>query len=561
MKKRLLLFAAVLTASANFMFAEEKTVQDSNGNTFIYDNKNDVVTGSYAGDTIYANTASFDILPAQYKITLKSDQRYQVNNCDIKYNVKLAGISEPPSTIEQFTERLNSNFTKYDVVIFENTISSEILDEDDELIGYAKKDGADYNRYVVACERAKVIDGSVIYKGSELLSGAYKGKIVREDLDEVAICSDLYYARTSKKGNFMPILNVDGDYASGVTYSNSYVTYKPAGIVDGFQTYTITGDGKVGYVHGVVDDGKVEEILSNTNYTYLNYDFTDVSILGSVATDIIDNRIAYFNKNTDVTGQNIVVGTTCESYVIADNGQEIFVNKSFAAEESQYKRTFSPDSYGTIVLPFTVSGTGNIFVKQAKLTGYVPSPDNESSITNKLTFTSTEAIAPNTPYLYKTLGTVSGESIFFGDTNGTVKATEEAKSANFNGAQFVGTFEGLSAEEASNVYVVGMVGGVGKIGKTKKALKPGRCYFTYESTNNAKAMENVTIEIIDEDGSVETVDVDKTVTAIDGVVNGEVVSVQYISANGQISNEPFSGINLVKKTFEDGSVETSKVIF
>ena len=223
--------------------------------------------------------------------------------------------------------------------------------------------------------------------------------------------------------------------------------------------------------------------------------------------------------------------------------------------------TFSPDSYGTIVLPFTVSGTGNIFVKQAKLTGYVPSPDNESSITNKLTFTSTEAIAPNTPYLYKTLGTVSGESIFFGDTNGTVKATEEAKSANFNGAQFVGTFEGLSAEEASNVYVVGMVGGVGKIGKTKKALKPGRCYFTYESTNNAKAMENVTIEIIDEDGSVETVDVDKTVTAIDGVVNGEVVSVQYISANGQISNEPFSGINLVKKTFEDGSVETSKVIF
>lgn len=561
MKKRLLLFAAVLTASANFMFAEEKTVQDSNGNTFIYDNKNDVVAGSYAGDTIYANTASFDILPAQYKITLKSDQRYQVNNCDIKYNVKLAGISEPPSTIEQFTERLNSNFTKYDVVIFENTISSEILDEDDELIGYAKKDGADYNRYVVACERAKVIDGSVIYKGSELLSGAYKGKIVREDLDEVAICSDLYYARTSKKGNFMPILNVDGDYASGVTYSNSYVTYKPAGIVDGFQTYTITGDGKVGYVHGVVDDGKVEEILSNTNYTYLNYDFTDVSILGSVATDIIDNRIAYFNKNTDVTGQNIVVGTTCESYVIADNGQEIYVNKSFAAEESQYKRTFSPDSYGTIVLPFTVSGTGNIFVKQAKLTGYVPGPDNESSITNKLTFTSTEAIAPNTPYLYKTLGTVSGESIFFGDTNGTVKATEEAKSANFNGAQFVGTFEGLSAEEASNVYVVGMVGGVGKIGKTKKALKPGRCYFTYESTNNAKAMENVTIEIIDEDGSVETVDVDKTVTAIDGVVNGEVVSVQYISANGQISNEPFSGINLVKKTFEDGSVETSKVIF
>ena len=562
MKKRLLLFAAVLSASANYVFAENKTVQDSNGNTFSYDTKTDLDASSYTGDTIYANPASFDILPAQYKITLKSDQRIQVSDCSLVYNVKLSALSATPGTIEQFTEYLRNDFIKYNVVVFENTISSEILDEDDELIGYAKKEGEDYNRYIIACERAKVIDGSVIYKGSELLSGAYKGKIIREDLDEVAICSDLYYARTSKKGNFMPILNVDGDYASGVTYFSSTVTYNPAGIVDGFQTYTITGDGKVGYVHGVVDDGKVEEILSNTNYTYLNYDFTDVSILGSVATDIIDNRIAYFNKNTDVTGQNIVVGTTCESYVIADNGQEIYVDKSFAAEESKYRRTFTPDSYGTIVLPFTVSSTGNIFVKQAKLTGYVPGPDNESSITNKLTFTSTEAIAPNTPYLFKALSTVTGESIFYGETNGTVKATEEAKSANYNGAQFIGTFEGLSAEDASNVYVVGMVGGVGKIGKTKKALKPGRCYFTYNATgNNAKEMENVTIEIIDEDGSVETVDVDKTVTAIDGVVNGEVVSVQYISANGQISSEPFSGINLVKKTFEDGSVETSKVIF
>ena len=416
---------------------------------------------------------------------------------------------------------------------------------------------------MVACARAKVIDGSVIYKGSGLLSGEYKGKIIKKDKDGIAVCSDLYYAKTSKAGDWMPILNVDGDYATGVTYSNSFITYNPVGIADNCDSYTITGDGKVGYVHGVVDDGKVEEILSNTNYTYLNYDFTDVSILGSVATDIIDNRIAYFNKNTDVTGQNIVVGTTCESYVIADNGQEIYVDRPFSAEVSKYKRTFSPDSYGTIVLPFTVNGTSNIFVKQAKLTGYVPSPDNESSITNKLTFTSTESIVPNTPYLFKTLSTVAGESIFFGDTNGTVKATEEAKSANYNGAQFIGTFEGLSADEASNVYVVGMVGGVGKIGKTKKALKPGRCYFTYNATgNNAKEMDNVTIEIIDEDGSIETVDVDKTVTAIDGVVNNsEVVSVQYISTNGQISSEPFSGINLVKKTFEDGSEETSKVIF
>ena len=92
-------------------------------------------------------------------------------------------------------------------------------------------------------------------------------------------------------------------------------------------------------------------------------------------------------------------------------------------------------------------------------------------------------------------------------------------------------------------------------------MKPGRCYLTREDPDNFAKIADATIEIMDEDGSVEIVEADEAVTAIDGVVNGEVVSVQYISVNGQVSNQPFSGINLVKKTFEDGSVETSKVVF
>ena len=147
------------------------------------------------------------------------------------------------------------------------------------------------------------------------------------------------------------------------------------------------------------------------------------------------------------------------------------------------------------------------------MTGYVPSPENESLTTNKLTFTSTEVIAPNTPYLFKSLSTVTGESIFSGNVNGTVNATGNAASAKFNGAQFVGTFEGLSAQDASQVYVIGVVNGVGKIGRTSKALKPGRCYLTYDASTNAK-VENAAIEIIDEDGSVETVSLDEEVTAI-----------------------------------------------
>lgn len=561
MKKRLLLFAAVLTASVNFMFAENKTVQDSNGNTFSYDTKTDLDPSSYEGETTYSQTPSITISADSYQLILNSDLTTRVSNRNFIYNVKLTNVSNTPGTIASFTQNFTSTSTNYDIAVVPDDFVT-VVRKGRKIQAYLLDEGSEaYAKYVIACERAMAIRPDLVCKGSDLIAGNIYDEVIDVDDDGVDVVSSLYYMLARNGATIVPILETTGVYADGTTYSNSSITYNPVGIAEGYKSYTVDGDGKVGYVHGVVNNGQVEEILANDDYKYLNFDFTEASILGSVATDIDDNRIAYFARNTDATGQNIVVGSTCESYVISDNLQEIFVNKSFSAEVSQYKRTFSPDSYGTIVLPFTVTGTGNIFVKQAKLTGYVPGPDNESSITNKLTFTSTEAIAANTPYLYKTLGTVSGESIFFGDTNGTVKATEEAKSANFNGAQFVGTFEGLSAEEASNVYVVGMVGGVGKIGKTKKALKPGRCYFTYESTNNAKAMENVTIEIIDEDGSVETVDVDKTVTAIDGVVNGEVVSVQYISANGQISNEPFSGINLVKKTFEDGSVETSKVIF
>ena len=82
---------------------------------------------------------------------------------------------------------------------------------------------------------------------------------------------------------------------------------------------------------------------------------------------------------------------------------------------------------------------------------------------------------------------------------GSVEKTAEAKSAKYEGAQFAGTFEGLRAEDASQVYVVGAVG---KIGRTTKALKPGRCYFTREVPDNfASSFGGATIEFIDEDGT------------------------------------------------------------
>ena len=555
MKKRLLLFAAVLSASANFVFAETKTVQDSNGNTFTYDTQKDLDPSSYEGQTTAPATASITPNSDFYQLTLNSNLTTTIADCNLIYNVKLAEASGNPGAISSFTERLQSSNTVYDVVVSESQIATYIY-ENGEITGYSVKENSEaYTRYVVACERAIEINNMMVVRGNEV-PRLY-------DFEEMEVNPKLYYMVTGKKvKNYIPILNVNGEYTRGVVYSNSFVTYNPVGIADGTASYTVDGTGKVGYVHGIVDNGKIEEILANYN-NYLNFDFSDASVLGTISTNITDNRIAYFNAGVDVAtnkGQNIIVDSQCKNYVISDNGQEIYVATAFQAKSSQYKRTVTSSTYGTIVLPFTVENTSNVFEKQAKLTGYVPSPENESLTTNKLTFTSTEVIAPNTPYLFKSLSTVTGESIFSGNVNGTVNATGNAASAKFNGAQFVGTFEGLSAQDASQVYVIGVVNGVGKIGRTSKALKPGRCYLTYDASTNAK-VENAAIEIIDEDGSVETVSLDEEVTAIEGVVNGEAVSVQYISVDGQISSEPFSGINLVKKTFEDGSVETTKVVF
>ena len=178
--------------------------------------------------------------------------------------------------------------------------------------------------------------------------------------------------------------------------------------------------------------------------------------------------------------------------MISDNNQEIFVSKAFSAGESQYKRTFTHDTYGTIVLPFAVNNPSNVFVRQAVFTGY-------SSAENKMTFSCTSMIAPNTPHLFKVLPTVTGESTLYGPVNGTIEKTAEANSAKYEGAQFAGTFEGLPAEKVSQVFVVGAVG---KIGKTTKALKPGRCYFTREDPDNlARSFDGTTIEFIDEDGT------------------------------------------------------------
>lgn len=505
MRKKLLLLAAVLSASASITFAQEKTVySDDNNITYTYSANSDVtITAQGQSSLDSENNRENIILGSTLSIDYVAYTRVANRNRDIKLTVSdINDYSILPSQLQSFTravvsgedltnEDLNttlSSFTTDNRLNYPRTQRNNLPPSEMyyKIRQNTNAEKAAYATYQDACEKARS-RGLYVYTGAELLEEG-----VDFDLYNMQINEGLYYIDAPNAVDVILIDATSGNWKEGTTYLNCTDNFIPTYIGSNIPLPTVSGDGKVGYVSGIVDDGKVEAILSNTAYQYANFDFTNASILGTVATDINDNRLAYFANNADVSGQNIVVGNTCSSYVISDNNQEIYVYKQFSAGDAQYKRTFTPDTYGTIVLPFTVNGTSNIFVKQAKLTSYVASE-------NKLTFTSTELIVPNTPYMFKVLPTVTGESTLYGDANVTVRATAEAKSPKFEGAQFAGTFEGLRAEIASQVYVVGAVG---KIGRTTKALKPGRCYFTREDPDNfARSFGGATIEFIDEDGT------------------------------------------------------------
>ena len=480
---------------------------DDNNITYTYSENSDVtITAQGQSSLDSENNRENIILGSTLSIDYVAYTRVANRNRDIKLTVSdINDYSILPLQLQSFTramvsgedltnEDLNATLSSFAIdnrLNFPRTQRNNLPPSEMyyKIRQNTNAEKAAYATYQDACEKARS-RGLYVYTGAELLEEG-----VDFDLYHMQINEGLYYIDAPNAVDVILIDATTGNWKEGTTYLNCTDNFIPTYIGSNIPLPTTTAsdeDSKVGIVSGLVDNGKVEEILANDDYKYLNFDFTNANILGSVATDIHDNRIAYFAKNTDATGQNIVVGSTCESYVISDNNQEIYVSKAFSAGESQYKRTFTPDTYGTIVLPFAVNNPSNVFVRQAVFTGY-------SSAENKMTFSCTSMIAPNTPHLFKVLPNVAGESTLYGPVNGTIEKTAEAKSAKYEGAQFAGTFEGLPAEIASQVYVVGAVG---KIGRTTKALKPGRCYFTRENPDNlARSFGGATIEFIDEDGT------------------------------------------------------------
>lgn len=536
MKKKLLMLAnlALILTSAN---AQSTVINE--GNTFEVGVANITNVGQ-TEKTGYA-TVSFDT--GNYELVLSGTETVEIVGETREFPLTLISCSNKTNekgeyiSITSFTKSRDAIKTPNNDEIQMDDIIIE--DEENEKYDIISLTSDSWAKYKNACQNAK---NERIVPGTDLTG---------TDAEGYEINTNLYYYKSGKslsKAKLYPICNIYINYYTEEVIKNCTDNYVPTEIGSSIENATINTDGQVVKVSGVVNANKIESIIAANN-SKLNFDFTEATLFGDIINvTIAENKLAYFpstgegivSKNT-----NIVVGSQCENYLITD-GKEIYVNKPFTAGNATYNRTFTAGNYGTIVLPFAVPSTSGIFVKQARLASY----DAENDI---IKFSTAESIQPNVPYLFN--AQAGGGSLEAINTPVSATPANSTISTDVTTLKFVGTFKEITGPTG---FVISTAGNINKT-KESTTIKAGRCYLTLGQTNAKLA--NTTIQIIDEDGSIEEIEVDSEVTAIDDIENGEVVATQYISINGLIANEPFSGMNIVKKTFANGTVETSKVVY
>ncbi len=312
-----------------------------------------------------------------------------------------------------------------------------------------------------------------------------------------------------------------------------------------------TDDPKVGKVIGTVAINNIAAI--ETRYPqYLCYDFSEAIVVGEIAAIVPTNKIYYFPELKDdakVTGQNVVVNGICEKFVMVDAKEnELYVPFQFTANKVILNRKFSTANGGfaSLVLPFAIDGNQTEMLKNIRPATFSKYGRNDKG---KMTasFTWKDALNANTPCLVQVLNNVTSLET---ETPVIIKATKGIiTSPVVNGAQMYGVYskkQGFATDE----YLFNTYSQILKPGDTNY-LSAFRSYIYLPGFTDPS---EVKIEFMseDEDNGWDETDGVKDVNAI--------ASSEYYSVNGSKLSAAQKGVNLVKKTMEDGSVVTSKVI-
>ena len=518
MKKRLLLFAAVLSASANYMFAQDNTVySDDNNITYTYSANSDVTITAQGQSSLDSESNRENIILGS---TLSID--YVAFTRVANRNPRTQRNNLPPSEM-YYKIRQNTNAEK-----------------------------AAYATYQNACEKART-RGLYVYTGAELLEEG-----VDFDLYHMQINEGLYYIDAPDAVNVILIDATTGNWKEGTTYLNCTDNFIPTYIGSNIPLPTTDEDSKVGIVSGLVDLARFNNIVAGK--AFLNYDFTGTTIVGSINSSTVGaNRLAYFADGISAEGVNIINGTSCENYELADDGTEIKVSKAFNAKNIDYTRNITAGNYYTITVPFNFQNKSDYFNRTSTFTSC-----NKVGDKTQVKFTLGEWEA-NMPMLCKANTSTSVMSL--SSTQGIEVKKSVAKSwsgdeLSSEPAKFNGNYEAKTKEELADAYIVGLSGTFGKMPVNSTRLKPGRAYITLDK-NSAAKLENAIVEFVDEEGTVEVLEFNGETTGIDGVTDSadEVMDSQFVSIDGKVATTPVKGINIVKSTLKNGQTTTKKVVY
>ncbi len=312
-----------------------------------------------------------------------------------------------------------------------------------------------------------------------------------------------------------------------------------------------TDDPKVGKVIGTVASNNIAAI--ETKYPqYLCYDFSEAIVVGDITVTVPTNKIYYFadlKGEANVKGTNVVVNGICEKFVMVDGKEnELYVPFQFTANNVVLNRKFSTANGGfaSLVLPFAIDGNQTEMLKNIRPATFSKYERKNGKMT--ASFTWKDALTANTPCLVQVLNNVSSLET---ETPVVIKTTKGIiTSPIVNGAQMYGVYSKKSGF-ATDEYLFNTYSQILKPGDTNY-LSAFRSYIYLPGFTDPS---EVKIEFMADDE-------DNGWNETDGVqdVNAAKVSNEYYSVNGSKLNASQKGVNLVKKTMEDGSVVTNKVI-
>lgn len=304
-------------------------------------------------------------------------------------------------------------------------------------------------------------------------------------------------------------------------------------------------DGGLGFkITSPITEGALNKALRETDEdislkSYKFIDATEAKVKFDVTVDNCNpNQLFFFSSDTfesgvKVKGNNVITDDRCASLVLTDKAS--FYNPyNFSATKATYNRAITANSWGSIILPYTVPEADIMdIIKVAKIGTY-------DAATKYATFKWNDDMSANNAYIFKGLANATAITSTNVSVSITNKNFEYSKSV--NGLTFTGVYKEYPKGTAKgDKYGVQISGGIMKY-TDDTAIYPFRAYLTYPTTSEVK-VRFVEADDEDEDDNFEIPDYTAIVNLSDIDLNNVI---GYYTLSGVKIDNLQKGYNLVR---------------